>query len=1013
MARLIIISLDGKERDVPLAAEPLTIGRGDDADVKIPDAKTSRTHIRLFPGEDGAWHVLDLESRNGTLLNGEPVSAGTALNPGDVIRIGFTLIAFESFPEIFATPEDVAVAREKFAEALQVARQAGRAASDAPDAEAPPAVPDDAVPVGRLRHLRGGSGSMEIRLSPDRPFRIGRKPGNDLVIEEKNVSSFHAEVRLEDGVPVLVDLDSTNGVWVSEDGKDSFFRKPRTVLKPGVVFRVSVRLFGFETEAEPLPAGLVKRFSDALAVPENAPPAPAAGSSRAERPAGGTAPEKTPATPPAETGAPAPAPPNAVKLRVAALSGGAFLLLMAVLAFVAFRGEGGAEPAENGDKPAGGPEKPPETGGRRRGRVLVSDAFDEQNDRGFPPDWRLEYSGVRGGVRVIQKKDRNNRYFAIDKSGADTKYAVSALVSEWKPVENLAALRASCRAMNDETSDGLFGLRIRFRGSGRDLASPRVRFGVCPEFVDMETTARVPAWADEVRLELFTMGRAGQAMFDDARLEKTAPPDDALPDRIEMRGMSFAFDARTGAAVLEGPERAILPRIQVALAHRETRRIVVDSGAALAVEPSDENCLAGVLASDQAAQVSYEVRAANFDGAIVLDLRARGVVPEGLVPVLALEMNKVHAHGLFYYQPEGEAPEGYGRRIATGSYTLVVVVDDGGRTHALRILVKRQPESESRSWLAPGDGGRKVLVVEAPERLTVRFESMDATDLLRANLPNSVPEAVAIPPGEMASDVPPTVVGPAPGPGTDPRPVHPAGPSEAAQQAALKIQDLIDNGELGEAHTLCSRFEIYYSTNSGALLAHVQSQRRKLDEQAGAIRVRIENLVEEASGSASYAAMQKAWQEIEKESKVWGASETMQPVFKDARKRLKDLEARLDAERAAVEDKREDEAQRLLEKARNMFRMKRYTIAEPFLKTLVNDYGDTKAAEEGREMLRDTVRHVEARRREKVILMDVKALEDAGEWRKCLDFVSEHPDWKEYGAEYMPRPSRKKSRNGD
>ncbi len=49
----------------------------------------------------------------------------------------------------------------------------------------------------------------------DGPIRIGRDPGADLVLDNPNVSRFHAELRHDDGAWILVDMDSTQGVYVN------------------------------------------------------------------------------------------------------------------------------------------------------------------------------------------------------------------------------------------------------------------------------------------------------------------------------------------------------------------------------------------------------------------------------------------------------------------------------------------------------------------------------------------------------------------------------------------------------------------------------------------------------------------------------------------------------------------------------------------------------------------------------------------------------------------------------
>jgi pSer/pThr/pTyr-binding forkhead associated (FHA) protein len=46
-------------------------------------------------------------------------------------------------------------------------------------------------------------------------LQIGRAPGCDIVLDDKNVSRRHAEIRRRGPVVVLIDLDSTNGTIVN------------------------------------------------------------------------------------------------------------------------------------------------------------------------------------------------------------------------------------------------------------------------------------------------------------------------------------------------------------------------------------------------------------------------------------------------------------------------------------------------------------------------------------------------------------------------------------------------------------------------------------------------------------------------------------------------------------------------------------------------------------------------------------------------------------------------------
>ncbi|HVZ71557.1 MAG TPA: FHA domain-containing protein, partial [Polyangia bacterium] len=64
------------------------VGRATEATVRVSDAKASREHARFVRDAGGLW-LVDLGSRNGTLLNGDVVQgAKRPLRSGDLVRIG-------------------------------------------------------------------------------------------------------------------------------------------------------------------------------------------------------------------------------------------------------------------------------------------------------------------------------------------------------------------------------------------------------------------------------------------------------------------------------------------------------------------------------------------------------------------------------------------------------------------------------------------------------------------------------------------------------------------------------------------------------------------------------------------------------------------------------------------------------------------------------------------------------------------------------------------------------------
>ena len=86
MARLIL-SMDGLVlKEIPLTMERLTIGRRPQNDIQIDNLAISGEHAAITTILDDSF-LEDLNSTNGTLVNGQPVQRH-ALKNGDVIELG-------------------------------------------------------------------------------------------------------------------------------------------------------------------------------------------------------------------------------------------------------------------------------------------------------------------------------------------------------------------------------------------------------------------------------------------------------------------------------------------------------------------------------------------------------------------------------------------------------------------------------------------------------------------------------------------------------------------------------------------------------------------------------------------------------------------------------------------------------------------------------------------------------------------------------------------------------------
>ncbi len=92
MALWIQFPGEPKER-VFLMTRPLVVGREAQADIFIADGGMSRRHLELSVTVVGL-HARDLGSRNGSFLNGEPITE-TDVRQGDRLRMGHTEFVFE------------------------------------------------------------------------------------------------------------------------------------------------------------------------------------------------------------------------------------------------------------------------------------------------------------------------------------------------------------------------------------------------------------------------------------------------------------------------------------------------------------------------------------------------------------------------------------------------------------------------------------------------------------------------------------------------------------------------------------------------------------------------------------------------------------------------------------------------------------------------------------------------------------------------------------------------------
>jgi pSer/pThr/pTyr-binding forkhead associated (FHA) protein len=83
----------GAERLFPLRAGRSLIGRAPDSDIVLDAAGVSRFHAVVVV-DGSSCTVEDLNSANGTAINGERAPGARALRPGDVVAVGDCVLEF-------------------------------------------------------------------------------------------------------------------------------------------------------------------------------------------------------------------------------------------------------------------------------------------------------------------------------------------------------------------------------------------------------------------------------------------------------------------------------------------------------------------------------------------------------------------------------------------------------------------------------------------------------------------------------------------------------------------------------------------------------------------------------------------------------------------------------------------------------------------------------------------------------------------------------------------------------
>lgn len=189
MWKLTIEDDEGQQTSLSLAVDEYRLGRADANTIRLTDRNVSRNHA-ILKKNGQAWIVKDLQSYNGTYVNGVRVIGETPVQNGDIVQLGDYRI-------------------ELIDEALQVPLD--------PNASTPTqsAVPPVHMRPNRLVVVVGPTPGQEYPLDRDH-ITIGRSEDATISINHSSVSRLHAElISLGNGRYEIIDKGSANGIRVN------------------------------------------------------------------------------------------------------------------------------------------------------------------------------------------------------------------------------------------------------------------------------------------------------------------------------------------------------------------------------------------------------------------------------------------------------------------------------------------------------------------------------------------------------------------------------------------------------------------------------------------------------------------------------------------------------------------------------------------------------------------------------------------------------------------------------
>jgi pSer/pThr/pTyr-binding forkhead associated (FHA) protein len=583
---------------------------------------------------------------------------------------------------------------------------------------------------------------------------------------------------------------------------------------------------------------------------------------------------------------------------------------------------------------------------------------------GSPREWTVIADHPRNRVIIDKDKGRESgdeqhpRYSARFQrhEGAKPNAAMVCRQAGSFGVDKGSGYRASAWVLCPG-AEGLYGVRLTWVGAGRaarELDQYATISGAHPEWKQVRLDARPPRWASRIRLSLVAWGNTDSVWFDDAALEKIPAAEVAdSEETIEFRGVNAAID-RSGRLNLGRGGVPALTGLIVAEGQggvRTDQDLAQVAGGFPRSEGGRHLFRGTIYDFARNRRFGYDLAASKGNEGVSLSYAFNSPGGELTLDSLALRftIEPAFAGKPEVYTSKGRKP--FRRGTASGVQELLL----------------RSGEKEL------------VFSFEQPATLamTPRGEKREL-EVLLAKSPSlgSTPIRFAL---------------------------------ELASRSARAIADRKAAFE--------QVFGLFEARKWSAFPAEAASARRRFPGAASQL-ARLDSLERKYAGLLAKArASADAAVRLAEEAE---GVEAWQVAYDSGKKRLNALKAEwagtslaghLDACLVKLEEgktrlaaqARESEARKWLKRAESPMKTKQWPLAEVYLKKVINDYGDTKAAADARKLLdfcaKNRQREALIISQEEALLRKIKNYELNKQYKEAIRIIEADEGYRKFGRE--------------